>query len=166
MSTSGRIMNNLVYRVGEAAIHLWHDARNVIIANNTVAASRFGIIVGGGNFYFTSTGAEHTTVFNNIVIDTALGISEQGKTGLSNRYMNNLLYQNATAISLKNGLQATGTVSADPLFAGYASRAAMPNFRLSASSPAIGRGRDADAPLVDIDGQSRADRIDLGAYRY
>lgn len=166
ISTSGRIMNDLVYRVGEAAIHLWHDAAHVTIANNTVASARFGIIVGGGNFYFSSGGADHTTVFNNIVYNTGLGISEQGKTGPSNRYMNNLLCQNDTAFSLKNGLVATGTISADPLFASYASRAALPNFRLGASSPAIGRGRTADAPAIDIDGAAREGGIDVGAYQY
>lgn len=50
MSTSGRVLNNVVFRVGGGAIHLWHDARNVIIANNTVAGSNTGMIVGGRQF--------------------------------------------------------------------------------------------------------------------
>jgi hypothetical protein len=166
MSTTGRVMNNLVYRVGEAAIHLWHDASDVIVANNTVAASGFGIIVGGGNFYFTSAGNDRTSVLNNLVYGNGLGISEQGKTGMSNRYLNNLVFHNDEAISLKNGLKAVATLAVDPLFAAYAPRASLPDFRLGAGSPAIGSGRTPQAPPRDIDGKLRAGSIDIGAYAY
>ena len=75
-STSGTIKNNIVYRVGSAAIHLWHDATDVQIVNNTVSSSVFGIIVGGGDFYFTKAGANNVHVHNNIVYDNKYGISE------------------------------------------------------------------------------------------
>ncbi|RXW02043.1 hypothetical protein CYQ14_15335, partial [Enterococcus faecalis] len=88
VSTSGTIKNNVVYRVGSAAIHLWHDATNVKIINNPVSSSNFGIIVGGGDFYFTSAGANNVAVYNNIVYDNKYGISEQGKTGTGNSYKN------------------------------------------------------------------------------
>jgi len=168
VSTSGTVKNNLVYRVGEAAIHLWHDATNVIITNNTIAKSHYGIIVGGGDFYFTSAGNNNTVVSNNIVYDNGIGISEQGKTGTSNRYANNLLYKNGTAISLRNGLKATNTVSSDPLFVGYSATAAAPNFHLTTSSPAIGRGTATDAPSTDIDGKARNSSVgfDIGAYQH
>ena len=168
VSTSGTIKNNLVYRVGEAAIHLWHDATDVIITNNTVAKSHYGIIVGGGDFYFTSAGANNVIVANNILYDNGIGISEQGKTGTANRYTSNLLYKNGTAISLRNGLTATGTVSSDPLFVGYSATAAAPNFHLTASSPAIGRGTATNAPTTDIDGKARnaSTGFDIGAYQH
>jgi len=168
VSTSGTVKNNLVYRVGEAAIHLWHDATNVIITNNTIAKSHYGIIVGGGDFYFTSAGNNNTIVSNNIVYDNGIGISEQGKTGTGNRYTNNLLYKNGTAISLRNGLKATGTVSSDPLFVGYSATAATPNFHLTSSSPAIGRGTATNAPTTDIDGKPRNSSVgfDIGAYQH
>lgn len=166
MSTSGRVVNNLVYRVGEAAIHLWHDATHVTVANNTVAGSRFGIIIGGGDFYFTSGGNDHTSAFNNLVYDNGVGIAEQGKTGASNRYMNNLVARNSVGISLRNGLSAIATVSSDPLLSDYSSSTAPSGFRLSSSSPAIGRGVAADAPARDIDGNARDGAIDIGAYTY
>jgi hypothetical protein len=168
VSTSGTVKNNLVYRVGEAAIHLWHDATNVIITNNTIAKSHYGIIVGGGDFYFTSAGNNNTIVSNNIVYDNGIGISEQGKTGTGNRYTNNLLYKNGTAISLRNGLKATATVSSDPLFVGYSATAATPNFHLTTSSPAIGRGTATNAPSTDIDGKVRNSSVgfDIGAYQH
>jgi len=164
-STSGTIMNNVVYRVGSAAIHLWHDATDVKIVNNTVTSSVFGIIVGGGDFYFTSAGANNVHVHNNIVYDNKYGISEQGKTGTGNTYKNNLVFQNPTYnFQLRNGLTHTSTVSSNPLFAGYSRTAATPDFRLSASSPAIGRGIATYAPATDIDGRARGSSINVGAY--
>jgi hypothetical protein len=168
-STSGTIMNNVVYRVGSAAIHLWHDATDLKIVNNTVSSSVFGIIVGGGDFYFTSAGANNVHVHNNIVFDNQYGISEQGKTGTGNTYKNNLVFQNPTYnISLRNGLKATNTISSNPLFVGYSRTAAMPNFKLSSSSPAIGRGISTYAPTTDIDGRPRnaTTGVDLGAYQH
>jgi hypothetical protein len=168
VSTSGTVKNNLVYRVGEAAIHLWHDATNVIITNNTVAKSHYGIIVGGGDFYFTTDGNNNTVVSNNIVYDNGIGISEQGKTGAANKYTNNLVYKNGTAISLQSGKTATSTVSSGPLFVGYSATAAAPNFHLTSSSPAIARGTATNAPTTDIDGKARNTSVgfDIGAYQH
>ncbi len=166
-STSGTIMNNLVYRVGSAAIHLWHDATDVKIVNNTVTSSVFGIIVGGGDFYFTSAGANNVHVHNNIVYDNKYGISEQGKTGSGNTYKNNLVFQNPTYnFQLRNGLTHTNTISSNPMFVGYSRTAATPNYELSTSSPAIGRSLATYAPSTDIDGVARGAAGDLGAYQH
>ena len=168
-STSGTIKNNVVYRVGSAAIHLWHDATDVQIVNNTVSSSVFGIIVGGGDFYFTKAGANNVHVHNNIVYDNTYGISEQGTTGKGNTYKNNLVTKNTKyAFQLRNGLTHTGTVSSEPLFAGYSRTAALPNFKLAAGSPAVGRGLGTYAPASDIDGKARsaATGFDLGAYQH
>ena len=168
MSTTGTVTNNVVYRVAEAAIHLWHDARDVVIANNTVAASNTGIIVGGGDFYFTSSGADNVHVHNNIVVGNKMGVSEQGVTGLRNTYRNNLVFQNTTYNwKLRNGLSHLGTVSSDPLLMGNA-LTGTPDLRPSASSPAIGRGMLTYAPAVDFLGKARtpADGVAIGAYEY
>jgi len=166
-STSGTIKNNVVYRVGSAAIHLWHDATDLQIVNNTVSSSVFGIIVGGGDFYFTKAGANNVHVHNNIVYDNKYGISEQGTTGKGNTYKNNLVTRNTTYnFQLRNGLTHTGTISSEPLFAGYSRTAATPNYKLTTSSPAIGRGLATYAPKTDIDGKARGTAIDLGAYQH
>lgn len=168
-STSGTIKNNVVYRVGSAAIHLWHDANNLKIINNTVSSSVFGIIVGGGDYYFTSAGANNVAVYNNIVYDNKYGISEQGRTGTANSYRNNLVYKNTTYNwQLRNGLRHTGTITSEPLLAGYSRTAAMPNFRPSISSPVIGRGISTYAPATDIDGRARnaSTGFDIGAYQH
>ncbi|OON64675.1 hypothetical protein B0920_07900 [Massilia sp. KIM] len=169
VSTSGTIMDNVVYRVGSAAIHLWHDATDVKIINNTVTSSVFGIIVGGGDYYFTSAGANNVHVHNNIVYDNTYGISEQGKTGSSNTYRNNLIFQNKTYnISLRNGLKAVNTVASNPLFVGYSRTAATPNYKLTTSSPAIGRGVATYASAMDIEGKPRnaTTGYDIGAYQH
>jgi len=169
VSTSGTVKNNLVYRVSGAAIHLWHDATNVKITNNTAAASSFGIVVGGGDFYYTTAGANNVFVANNIVYDNQYGISEQGKTGTSNVYKNNLVTKNVKYnISLRNGLKATATVSSDPLFKGYSRTATTPDFHLSSSSPAIGRGISTYAYPTDLDGKPRnaTTGYDIGAYQH
>ena len=169
VSTSGTVKNNLVYRVAEAAIHLWHDANHVTITNNTVASSGFGIIVGGGDFYHTSAGDDYTVVNSNIVFDNTYGISEQGTTGAHNSYSNNLVVQNSKYnISLRNGLTAKSTVASNPLFVAYSRTAAMPNFQLTSSSPAIGRGTATGAYATDIVGQPRnaTTGYDIGAYQH
>lgn len=169
VSTSGSIKNNLVYRVGAVGIHLWHDATDVVITNNTVTSSNFGMVVGGGDFYYTSAGANNVYVANNIIFDNKYGISEQGKTGTNNKYVNNLVYQNPTYnISLRNGLKATGTVSSNPLFKGYSKTAATPDFHLTSSSPAIGRGTATNAYPTDLDGKPRnaSTGYDIGAYQH
>jgi hypothetical protein len=169
VSTSGTIKNNLVYRVGAVAIHLWHDATDVIITNNTVTSSNFGMVIGGGDFYYTSAGANNVYVANNIVYDNKYGISEQGKTGTANKYVNNLVFQNPTYnISLRNGLKDTGTISSNPLFKAYSKTAATPDFHLTTSSPAIGRGTATNAYPTDLDGKPRnaSTGYDLGAYQH
>jgi hypothetical protein len=169
VSTSGTIKNNLVYRVGAVAIHLWHDATDVIITNNTVTSSNFGMVIGGGDFYYTTAGANNVYVANNIVYDNKYGISEQGTTGKNNKYVNNLVFQNPTYnISLRNGLVATGTISSNPLFKAYSRTAATPDYHLTTSSPAIGRGTATNAYPTDLDGKPRnaTTGVDLGAYQH
>ena len=167
MSTSGVIKNNAVYRVAEAAIHLWHDARDVIITNNTVTSSGTGIIVGGGDFYFTAGGANNVHVYNNIVYDNKYGISEQGRTGTSNTYRNNLVYQNTYPWTLKNGLKHTGTVATVPGFTAY-SRTGTQNLKITPGSAAVGRGTSTYAHPTDIAGRPRnsATGFDIGAYQH
>jgi hypothetical protein len=167
ISTSGSVKNNVVYRVAEAAIHLWHDATNVIITNNTVTTSHTGIVVGGGDFYYTAGPDDYTAVYNNIVYDNYYGISEQGKTGVHNTYRNNLVYQNTVNWTLRNGLTHYNTVSSAPYFVGY-TKTGTPNLHLTSSSPAIGRGTATNAYPTDFDGRPRnsSTGYDIGAYQH
>ena len=168
VSTSGSVKNNVVYRVAEGAIHLWHDANRVIITNNTVTTSNTGIIVGGGDYYHTKGPADYIAVYSNIVYDNKMGISEQGKTGRNNTYRNNLVFKNPTYnFQLKNGLKHTETVSSEPLFVSY-TRTGTPDLRLTSSSPAIGRGTPAEALPYDFLERPRdtTTGFDIGAYQH
>lgn len=167
VSTSGRVRNNVVYRVAAAGIHLWHDARDVVITNNTVTASSTGIIIGGGDFYHATGPNDNTAVYSNIVVGNKVGISEQGRTGLNNTYRNNLVYRNEKHNwRLKNNLRHTGTVSAEPRFVVESS--AYPSLKLTSSSPAIGRAAPELAASTDFEGRPRnaAAGYDIGAFQY
>lgn len=168
VSTSGRIKNNVIYRVAEGGIHLWHDASNVIITNNTVTQSNTGIIIGGGNYYYSTGPNDNTVVYSNIVYDNRMGISEQGQTGRNNSYRNNLVFQNAVYDwRLKNGLTHTGTVSAAPLFVDSA-RSSNPTLKLSPVSPAVGRATPVYAESIDFAGRPRDAKAgyDIGALQH
>jgi Right handed beta helix region/Protein of unknown function (DUF1565) len=168
IGTPATVRNNVVYRVTGAAIHLWHDASRVVVVNNTVAASDTGILVGGGDFYYSKGPNDHTHVFNNIVADNRDGIAERGATGRHNSYRNNLVFANREADwRLAAGMRATGTVAAMPGFVSY-SRSGTPDFRLAARSPAIGKGLEHGADGPDFYGKSRgpADAVDIGACRH
>ena len=168
ISTSGSAKNNIVHNIGGAAIQMWHDAHKVIVSNNTVAASRTGIMVGGGDFYHTKGPNDYTNVHNNIVYDNKYGILEQGFTGEHNTYRNNLVFQSSEADwRLRNGLTHTGTVSESPQFVKYARRGAR-DFRLRSTSPAIGKGLEESAALTDVAGKTRskASGIDIGAFQF
>lgn len=168
VNTPGTVANNVVYRVAFAGIHLWHDATNVIVANNTVSASHSGIVVGGGDNYYTTGPDDHTHVSNNIVYDNKNGISEMGKTGKNNTYQNNLVFENAGGDwRLANGIQPAASVTKAPQFLAY-SRTGTPDFRLASTSPAIGKGNPAHAHPTDFKGAPRNARtgVDIGAYQH
>jgi hypothetical protein len=168
VSTSGSVKNNAVYRVAEAGIHLWHDARDVIITNNTVKDSNTGIIVGGGDFYHHKGGNDRTHVISNLVVDNKFGISEQGKTGKKNSYRNNLVYGNrAYNWSLKNGLKHSDTVSEAPKLVGISTEDA-PALQPASTSPAVGRGSPDHAESTDFHGRPRNARAgyDIGAFQH
>jgi hypothetical protein len=167
ISTSGSAKNNIVYRIGGAAIQMWHDANNVVVSNNTVSASTTGILVGGGDFYHTKGPNDFTNVHNNIVFGNKYGISEQGSTGINNTYRNNLVHRNAAGDwQLRNGLTHTGTITKEPQFIQYGGKAS-PDFRLRTTSPAIGKGTFEQAAMTDVTGKVRTKEagIDIGAYQ-
>lgn len=140
VSTTASVRGNVVYRVSGAGIHLWHDANRVTVRGNTVAASGTGIVVGGGDFYYSKGPNDHTHVSNNIVYDNHHGILEQGAIGRHNSFRNNLVYQNAGEDwKLSPGREHTGSISAPPQFVEY-SASGTPDFRLRPGSPAIGQG--------------------------
>ena len=166
MNAPGSIRDNIVYRASGSGILLWHDAHDVLVANNTVVASGTGILVGGGDFFHTKGPNDHTQVLNNIVYDNRHGIAELGATGRNNRYRNNLVFSNPDGDwKLAQGMTHSGTVAANPGFVDY-SRDGTPDFRLAANSPAIGKGLDGAGAGPDFLGKARAVPADIGAVQH
>ena len=167
--STGSIVNNLVHsNPGLIGIVLWHDAKDVTIANNTVCGNAVGISVGSGDWYQMRAPADNVTVVNNLVYDNAsVGIQEHGLTGTRNVYRNNLVYGNGANWSLQNGLTHHGTISADPGFVRYAAGERR-DYRLLPNSPAIDAGTAAGAPPDDMDGLRRpyGAAPDIGAYEW
>lgn len=165
IGTTGEVKNNLVYAIGNAAIHLWHDATKVIIANNTIFNSGFGIIIGSGDFYHTTSPVNNTLVHNNIVFDNQRGIAERGQFGPNNTFLNNLVYQNSVFNWGSTRNAPIGTIAADPQFVSY-NRDGGGDYRLKSSSPAVDRGAGTVAPGIDIVGTKRPQGagVDIGAY--
>jgi hypothetical protein len=136
--STGLIMNNVVHsNPGSIGVVLWHDARSITIANNTVVDNSLGISVGSGDWYHGPVPADNVTVINNLVYgNQATGIQEHGLTGINNAYQNNLAYGNGTNWRLQNGIVHKGTITTDPQFVNYRGG----DYRLRPTSPAIGAG--------------------------
>lgn len=168
ISTSATVKNNIVFRISGVGIHLWHDANNVLIVGNTVTTSDIGIVVGGGDYYHTQGPNDRTHVYNNIVYDNKIGVAEQGATGKNNSYRNNLVFQNPSGDwKLSEGMAHAGTISAPPGFIAY-DRKGTPDFRLSARSPAVGKGikSSGDYAERDFEGNPRGANVDIGAVQH
>jgi MYXO-CTERM domain-containing protein len=161
----GTIANNIAWGNSGWGIHTWHNPRDLVITNNLVFANGDGgIIVGAGDSPGTGY-ADGFLVANNIVVYNPIGIYEYGATGLDNRYIANLVYENESDVILQNGLVAEGTVSADPLFVDWQIDGSG-DYRLAPGSPAIDVGTIEGAPGTDIDGVPRpqGDGIDIGPH--
>ena len=171
VSSSGSVINNVVYRaVGGAAIHLYHEANNVRVANNTVAASNVGIVVGTGGYRGQQVEHKDTRVYNNIVYDNYIGVQEWvSKDGIMgvNHYKNNLVSRNKHDWGkMRNTYIDTRT--ADPSFIDYSRTKQIPNFHLASHSPAISNGTGSEVHETDFDGRKReaAHGSCIGAYEH
>ena len=138
ISTSAVVKNNVVTRVAAAGIHLWHDANDVFVTNNTVSWSTHGIIVGGGDFYWRTAGADHIRVHNNVVHDNVHGVSETGKTGCNNVYSDNLACRNRHDWSLKPCVINTGAAPANRPAASQSRAPRSPDDQVQGPCPPAG----------------------------
>jgi hypothetical protein len=160
------IANNIVINAGYG-IQSWHAASHVTVYGNTVVNNLRAITIGDGD----SPGGmvnDYSLVQNNIIYNsTNTAIAETGLTGTHNRYIDNLIFDGNTNISLNNGLHATGTVYADPRFVNNTGTAAG-NYQLQATSPARDSGLALVGITTDFQGTPRpqSGQTDLGALLY
>jgi hypothetical protein len=171
VSSSGSVINNVVYRAGDGAgIHLYHEASNVRVVNNTVAAANVGIVVGTGGYRDTKVEHKDSLIYNNLLYDNNVGIEEYvAKDGVMgvNYYKNNLLAGNRRDWgSMRN--DRGDARSGDPAFVNYTRTRLLPNFHLAAQSDAIGTGTTSNAHDTDFDGHQRTtpDAVCIGAYEH
>lgn len=170
----GLIANNIVYRASSSGIHLWHAARHVVIANNTVFANGSarmggGIVIGNGD----APGGvllDYTMIINNIVFKNP-GASirqycyaRQNCIGPHNVIANNLVSGNGRGISLRLGSHID-TVLDDPQFVNFRTDGSG-NYHLQRTSPAANKGDAALAPGFDINNvaRPRGRGVDIGAF--
>lgn len=132
-----KISNNIISGVASVGINSWHGASNSTIVNNTIFNSKMGIVIGHGDSGATSAGTQDNYVADNIVYRNGHGITEMGKVGGNNRYVNNLVYSNDNDWRVKGVV--SGTITADPLFVDYRANGTG-DYRLQRASPAAGKG--------------------------
>lgn len=159
------VSNNIISGVASVGINSWHGATDSTIVNNTVFASKMGIVIGHGDGGATSVGTQNNYVANNIVYRNAYGITEMGKVGGNNRYPNNLVFNTGRSWYVKGTV--SGTVAAEPQFVNYLATGTG-DYRLKSTSPAINKGTAVRAPTLDIAGvaRPRGGAFDIGAYEF
>jgi hypothetical protein len=157
------IANNIVINAG-TDIQTWHAASNITIFGNTTIGGVVGVTLGAGDSPGGITN-DYSLVQNNISINASgVGLQEHGTTGTHNRFLDNLVFNNATNVQLINGDVATGTVTADPKFVNNTETAAG-DYQLQSNSPALGVGLALTGITTDYIGVSRPQTgtTDIGA---
>jgi hypothetical protein len=107
--TNSIVENNIISNTSGYCIQFNHDVATEVIANNTVFNCRFGGIGMAGT---SAVPFDHSSIFNNIVLNTGNGtdcaIEERfGTSGVNNVYRNNLLAHNSCAFHFENGSETT-----------------------------------------------------------
>lgn len=168
-SSSGRIINNVVYATS-TGINMGHDDHNILVMNNTIFNNKgYGVYYGGcQEAYNNGCPTSGIQVHNNIIYNNRGGISGPVTAeDVGNDVRNNLVYANGTNFDLASPSRNTeiGMISADPQFVSYIA-AGGGNYHLKSTSPVIGKGLMTNAPLTDIEGKVRGSAIDFGAYEF
>ncbi|MBV9922869.1 MAG: right-handed parallel beta-helix repeat-containing protein [Pseudonocardia sp.] len=164
----GVVSNNIAFNNAGFGIHCWHACNALTISNNLVFDNpQGGIVIGQGDGPNNGrVAADHFVVSNNMAVGNGRdGIRESGATGPNNRFLNNLLWNNAANdIALNTGSQ-TGTLIKNPLL-GDLRPDGTGDYRPRAGSPALDAGVSDGAPRTDIDGRGRPTAaVDLGPYQ-
>ena len=164
-SSGGLIANNIVDHNLGFGIQLYPHAVATLVTSNTIVANgrmdgapASGVIVGGA-------GSSGNQIVNNIVAwNGQAGVRSLQPLGLGNAVFTNLGFADSNGdfpATLSGGLFVHDNVTAPPRFVSVRSH----DYRLRASSPALGRALAAFAPASDYAGSRRFGRRapDLGA---
>lgn len=170
-SSSGRIINNVVYNTSQG-INMGHDDHNILVMNNTVFNNAgYGVRLGGcTESYNNGCPTSGIQIHNNIIYGNYGGIQGPiASEDVGNSVSNNLVYANKINYSLastgSSNKSKTGMITADPQFVNYIATGGG-NYHLKSTSPVINKGQTANAPAYDADFKARGAMIDMGAYEY
>jgi parallel beta helix pectate lyase-like protein len=164
----GVIANNVIDHNLGFGIQLYPRPTRTLVTCNTIIANgatpnalASGIIVGGDET------ADNTIVNNIVAWNGDAGIRSLGDQGSGNVVVNNLGFGDRGGdfpAAESTGLVEHDNVTAPPRFVNNRLR----NYRLVASSPAVGRALTAYAPPNDFDGRPRSPsgRTDIGAFQH
>jgi hypothetical protein len=161
----GHVYNNISYNNGAYGICLWHAATENTISSNVLFGNGLGGIWLGANYESVSNNL--SVVSNNIIYkNKGYAIREEGSVGSSNQYLNNIIFSNPSGVVLING-SAVGTITSDPQFVNPTGSYLTGNYQVKSTSPAINKGTNVGAPVIDFNGAQRpyGGGWDIGAYQ-
>jgi len=154
------VENNVISNTAGYGIQFNHNVATEVISNNVVMNGRFGGIGSAGT---STVPFDHSSVFNNIVVNTGNGtdcaIEERfGTSGVNNVYRNNLLAHNSCGFHFENGVETTtgnlcdvaglgcqtvisgSQATVTNIFVNYTGNAKTGDYHLKAGSVAIAAG--------------------------
>lgn len=159
------IVNNLFYNMDRGyAIQIADGAANWVVANNTFSGP---CADGGTGQIMFWNGNTNIAVENNIFYQpVGAALTQFDATISGSTITNNIIYGVSTIMNGGTSGFSVGTnqIGANPLFVNATST--PPNYGLQAGSPAIGAGVAVAAVVDDLNGVTRANPPDLGAYQY
>ncbi len=171
------IQNNLVFNNGGRGIHVY-SSDNVTIRNNTAWHNNWDTQnddYHAGEIETYSAG--NVQVYNNIMVSAGAGYSQGApakhvafsaslSSGVAVTADYNLTYGSTAYYFDSTKLQTWGSHNKDanPLFTNASTNAAVADFTVKSSSPALGLSNNAQSPALDILNNPRRSPITDGAY--
>ena len=153
------IVNNVIFDNGGKGIHSY-SSDNIIVANNTLHKNCQSNDIQDGEF--TVYESSNITYANNIVFP-ATNIPPIANYNTTEIIVDFNLWAENQHLAEPFG---TNTLTGNPGFVFPSSNPLEADFSLHSTSIAINAGSSTFAPTADIDGNSRVDLVDLGAYEF
>ncbi|MBI4975951.1 MAG: right-handed parallel beta-helix repeat-containing protein [Spirochaetes bacterium] len=151
------VENNLCYNNGGRGVHIFRSEKVDVINNTCYMNQRTGEINGGE---FTAIEASDVVIANNI------GYGRKGKRVSGQEGSTGFVIWTHNLLFGEDALIHADGIYDDPKFAAPAVDAQPEGFRLTAESPARGKGIPLIAPEDDVRGNPRqSGSIDLGAFQ-
>lgn len=153
------IASNLIYDNGARGIHSY-SSDNIIIANNTLFKNCQSSYTQEGEL--TAFESSNISYYNNIIYPDT-NIPPIANYNATNLVVDNNLWGQNSELAEPFG---DNTLTGNPDFVFPSVIRSEADFHLMSTSIAINSGSATFAPVTDIEGNSRIDLVDLGAYEF